>query len=218
MRKFLSLILALVMVISCAAMIFADDAAVTTTAATDDETASAYYDAVKLLVSYNIMHGKGDGKLGVYDNIKRYEMALFIGRVLTGWVEDTAWEDGTQNSSEFNDLAGTAAESYYGVISYVNQKGVIEGYGNGKFGPEDGIKYQDALTMAARALGYNGLAYPWGYIECAVNLGLTDGITGVAYTDTLKREVVAQITYNMLFAETAEADTLGGRNFGIDGA
>ena len=115
MKKFLSLILALVMVISCAAMIFADDAAVTTTAATDDETASAYYDAVKLLVSYNIMHGKGDGKLGVYDNIKRYEMALFIGRVLTGWVEDTAWEDGTQNSSEFNDLAGTAAEAYYGV-------------------------------------------------------------------------------------------------------
>jgi hypothetical protein len=111
MKKFLSLILALVMVISCAAMIFADDAAVTTTAATDDETASAYYDAVKLLVSYNIMHGKGDGKLGVYDNIKRYEMALFIGRVLTGWVEDTAWEDGTQNSSEFNDLAGTAAEA-----------------------------------------------------------------------------------------------------------
>ena len=148
MRKFLSLILALVMVISCAAMIFADDAAVTTTAATDDETASAYYDAVKLLVSYNIMHGKGDGKLGVYDNIKRYEMALFIGRVLTGWVEDTAWEDGTQNSSEFNDLAGTAAESYYGVISYVNQKGVIWREGSSSARPSCSARSRRSLTSS----------------------------------------------------------------------
>ncbi len=215
MKKFLSLILALTMMISCAVMIFGGNMLISSA---PDETASTYYDAVKMLVSYNIMHGKGDGKLGVYDNIKRYEMALFIGRILTGWTNDSAWEDGTYNSSEFNDLAGTAAQTFYGAISYVNQMGVIKGYGDGRFGPEDGIKYQDALTMAVRALGYNGLAYPWGFIEKAVNLGVTDGITGVAYSETLKREVVAQIIYNTLFAETVEGDTLGRRNFAIDGA
>ena len=85
MKKFLSLILALTMMISCAVMIFGGNMLISSA---PDETASTYYDAVKMLVSYNIMHGKGDGKLGVYDNIKRYEMALFIGRILTGWTND----------------------------------------------------------------------------------------------------------------------------------
>jgi hypothetical protein len=219
MKKILSIILALAMTLSLGVAIFAaDEAALTTAAPTDaEETASKYYDAVEFLVSYGIMHGKGD-KLGVYDDIKRYEMALFEGRLLTGWVEDTAWEDGTQNSSEFTDLAGTAAENYYGAISYVNQKGVIEGYGDGRFGPENPITYQDALTMTVRALGYQGLAYPWGYIEKAVNLGLTAGITGISFTEPLKREVVAQIIYNALFCRNADGDTFGARNYGVDGA
>ncbi len=219
MKKFLSIILALAMTLSCAVAIFsADDAALTTAAPTDaEEEASQFYDAVEFLVSYGIMHGKGD-KLGVYDDIKRYEMALFEGRLLTGWVEDTAWEDGTLNSSEFTDLEGTAADNYLGAISYVNQKGVIEGYGDGRFGPENPITYQDALTMTVRALGYQGLAYPWGYIEKAVNLGLTAGITGIAFTDNLKREVVAQIIYNALFCENADGDTFGARNYGVDGS
>ena len=213
MKKILSLILALLMIVSCASFIFAEDA-VTAAPAANDETASAYYDAVKFLCNYDIMHGKGD-TLGVYDDIKRYEMALFIGRITTGWVDDSAWEDGPENNSKFVDLAGTAAENYYGAISYVANKGIIEGVGGNKFAPEAGIKYEDALTMAVRALGYKDLAYPWGYIEKAVELGLTAGISGVAYTDTLKREVVAQIIYNTLFAENADGETFAETIFGI---
>ncbi len=212
MKKILSLILALLMIVSCASVIFADDAV--TAAAPASEADSAYYDAVKFLVNYDIMHGKGD-TLGVYDDIKRYEMALFIGRICTGWVDDAAWEDGPENTSKFIDLAGTAAENYYGAISYVANKGIIEGVGGNRFAPEAGIKYEDALTMAVRALGYTGLAYPWGYIEKADDLGLTAGIKGVAYTETLKREVVAQIIFNALFAEKADGETLGLKNFGI---
>lgn len=211
MKKILSLILALLMIVSCASFIFADE----NEAAEVKESDSKYYDAVQFLVNYDIMHGKGD-KLGVYDNIKRYEMALFIGRICTGWVADDQWEDGTEDKSGFVDLAGTAAESFYGAISYVAQKGIIVGVGGNKFAPEAGIKYEDALTMAVRALGYNDLAYPWGYIDKAVNLGLTAGIEGVAYSETLKREVVAQIVYNALFAATADGDTLAKKNFGLD--
>ena len=224
MKKILSLILALLMIVSCASFIFAEEAApaedtaVVTTAApaaaADDETASKYYDAVKFLVDNKIMHGKGE-KLGVYDNIKRYEMALFLGRICTGWVADDQWEDGPENTSNFVDLKGTAAENYYGAISFVKGKGIIEGVGGNKFAPEAGIKYEDALTMAVRTLGYTDLAYPWGYIEKAVNLGVTAGIDGVAYSEELKREVVAQIIYNLLFIENAEGTTLAKKNFDL---
>ncbi len=215
MKKILSLILALIMMLSTATMIFADDAAISDETPVEvDETTSPYYEAVKFLVNYDIMHGKGD-TLGVFDNVKRYEAALFFGRILTGWTDDSAWEDGPLNSSEFNDLAGTAAEAFYGAISYVNQMGVIEGYGDGKFGPEDGIRYQDLLAMGTRALGYSE-KYPWGCIQKAVELGLTDGITGVAYTDTLKREVVAQVIYNILFAEKKAGGTLAKDVFDLE--
>jgi hypothetical protein len=214
MKKILSLILALIMMLSTATMIFADEAIADEAPVEVDETASAYYEAVKFLVNYDIMHGKGD-TLGVYDNVKRYEAALFFGRILTGWTDDSTWEDGILNSSEFTDLAGTAAEAFYGAISYVNQMGVIEGYGDGKFGPEDGIRYQDLLAMAVRALGYSE-KYPWGCIQKAVELGLTDGITGVAYTDTLKREVVAQVIYNTLFAQKKAGSTLAKDVFDLE--
>lgn len=214
MKKILSLILALIMMLSTATMIFADEAIADEAPVEVDETTSAYYEAVKFLVNYDIMHGKGD-TLGVFDDVKRYEAALFFGRILTGWTDDSTWEDGILNSSEFTDLAGTAAEAFYGAISYVNQMGVIEGYGDGKFGPEDGIRYQDLLAMAVRALGYSE-KYPWGCIQKAVELGLTDGITGVAYTDTLKREVVAQVIYNTLFAEKKAGGTLAKDVFDLD--
>ena len=205
-KKILSLILALAMMLSCAALIFADESI--------DETSSIYYDAVESLVSLGIMKGFGNGVLGVYDNIQRYQMALFIGRIATGWTDDAKWSE-TDGTSEFTDLAGTAAENVAGAIAYVNQAGIINGYGNGIFGPTDGIRYQDALTMTVRALGYTDLEYPQGFINKASDLGVTVGISGVGYEDTLKREVVAQIIYNALFAETKDGGTLGMANFGV---
>lgn len=208
MKKTLSLILALLMSLSCASFAFADDAAVdevATTAAVDAEEAvedeSTPYDlAIEFLTAKNVMHGKEDGLLHAADAVKRYEMALFIGRISTGWTEDDTWEDFDANDSGFSDLKGTGAENVYGAMSYVSQKGFIVGYPDGSFKPEQTVTYREALTMAVRALGFDGLKYPWGYIEKAVELGLTDEITDVAYTDEINRGVAAQIIYNALFA------------------
>ncbi len=217
MKKTLSLILALLMTVSCASTIFAaDDAAiadepVATSEAVEEavdettaEAATPYDRAIEFLVAYDIIHGKEDGLLHAEDAVKRYEMALFTGRIMTGWVDDLSWEDYGANDSGFTDLKGTGAENVYGAISYVSQKGVIEGYGNGIFKPEQTVSYREALTMAVRSLGYQGLEWPWGYIEKAVNLGLTDGIEGVAYTDPCNRGVVCQIIYNTLFADNSK--------------
>ena len=220
MKKVLSLVLALLMTISCASFIFADDevvedVAIAEEAAIADVVASPYDAAVKALYDLKVYKGYNENDLGTEKPVKRYEMALFVARISTGWVDDDQWEDGPSNTSEFIDLAGTPAENYLGAISYANQKGIILGYGDGKFGPEDGIKYQDALTMVVRTLGYDGLSYPWGYIEKAVALGLTNGIVGVAYTDTLNRGVVAQIINNALYAAPKEGENLLKAVFGI---
>ncbi len=237
MKKTLSLILALLMTLSCASAIFADDVAIDDEAieettgeeAIEDEEAIAeeevveeeatpYDKAIQFLANYKIMKGYADdGLLHAEKNVKRYEMALLVSRVATGWVDDSAWEDGPANNSKFTDLAGTGAENYYGILSYADQKGIVEGYEDGTFKPEKTVTYREALTMAVRTLGYGkGLEYPWGFIEKAVGLGLTNGITGVAYTDEINRGVVAQIVYNTLFAETADGDTLAFDSFGVE--
>ena len=226
MKKFLSLILALLMTASCASAIFADDTAITdeaadveATAAIEDEAveeateeATPYDRAIRFLNTYNIMKGMEDGLLHAEKAVERYQMALFTGRISTGWVDDDTWEDFDANDSGFADLKGTAAENVYGAMSYVSQKGIIEGYPDGTFKPEQVVTYREALTMAVRTLGYQGLEYPWGYIETAVKLGLTDGITEVAYTDVINRGVAAQIIYNAMFADNSK---LALKNFNV---
>ena len=222
MKKTLSLILALLMSISTASVAFAaeevaieEEVAVEEVVTEEEVVESPYVDAVKYLNTYKIYKGNGED-LDTESDVNRWQMALFAARLATGWVEDDKWEDGPQNSSEFTDLAGTYAENVYGAISYVNQMGIIEGYGDGTFGPMKGITYQDALTIVVRTLGYQNLDWPWGYIQKGVELGLTEGVVEVAYTDTLTRGEVAQIIYNALFAETKGGSTLGLDSFGIE--
>ncbi len=210
MKKFLSLVLALLMMISCVSMIAADDTAIADEAETT--AASAYDFEIEFLEKYGIYKGGEPAEA----DIQRYQMALFVARIATGWTDDATWEDGTLNSSEFKDIDTDPANLYLGAISYANQQGIIEGYGDGNFGPYDGITYQDALTMLVRVLGWQNLKYPWGVIEQAVKLGLTDGITGVAYTDILTRAEVAKLVYNSLFIEGKDGLSLAYKNFEME--
>ncbi len=217
-KKVLSLVLALLMAASSASAVLADEAIadVEETAVVEEVAEAGQYDkAIAFLANYGIFKGISADDLGADLDVNRYQMALFVGRISTGWVDDSKWEDGPENWSEFTDISEGAVADYWGALSYANQKGIIEGYGNGKFGPYDGITYQNALTMVVRTLGYTGLDWPWGYIQKAVELGLTDGITDVAYTDELTRGETAQIIYNAMFAKTKNGSTLGLDNFGV---
>ena len=214
MKKILSLILAGLMTLSCAAFVAADDAAVDA-AVEQSNTAEDY--AIEFLANYGIFKGTSPAEL-VADadaSIQRYQMALFVSRISTGWVDDAQWEDGPANNSTFEDIGEEPANKYLGALSYANQNGIIEGYSATKFAPYDGITYRDALTMVVRTLGYKGLAYPWGYIEKAVELGLTADVN-VAYTDNLTRGQVAVIIYNAMFAATKSGETLAKKIFDCD--
>ncbi len=219
MKKILSLILAGLMTASCAAFVAADDAAAEATDAAVEEVAvdpaQAY--AIEFLAKYGIFKGTSATEMVADADaaIQRYQMALFVSRISTGWVEDEKWEDGPANNSKFDDINDEPANKYLGALSYANQEGIIEGYSATKFAPYDGITYRDALTMVTRTLGYKGLSYPWGYIQQAVELGLTDGVDA-AYTDNLTRGEVAVIIYNALFAEKKAGGTLAKSIFDVD--
>ncbi|MCZ8536636.1 S-layer homology domain-containing protein [Paenisporosarcina quisquiliarum] len=52
-------------------------------------------------------------------------------------------------SAAFSDVA----ERYQEAVTYLADKGISQGYPNGKFGTDDNIKRQDAAVMIAKALG-----------------------------------------------------------------
>lgn len=214
MKKILSLILAAMMILSCAAFVAADEAEEAVAA---EETVSAEDYYLEFLVYKNIWKGVSAEELiaDAESNVERWQMALLVSRISTGWLDDEQWEDDVANDSTFTDLAGTVAENYLGAISYANQNGIIEGYTAEKFAPLDNITYRDGLTMAVRTLGYKGLQYPWGYIEKAVELGLTADIDK-AYTADLTRGEVATILYHALFADTKAGETLAKSIFDVE--
>lgn len=215
MKKTLSLILALLMILSCATtLLAADDVAILDTALVETATApSKYQKAVDFLAGLEIYKGKSADNQATEDDIERYQMALFVTRLATGYTDDALWASNGTNATTFTDVEGEWVAKYMGAIAYAQANGIIEGYGDGTFGPHDGITYQNALTMVCRTLGYKNADWPWGYITKGIELGLTAGIEGVAYTDVLTRGEVAQILYNALFAEDGKLAA----NFNMNG-
>ena len=111
-KKFLALVLAMLMVVSAGAAVSAfDDVA-------DDSTYAA---AIADLAEKEIVRGKAADAFDPDANVTRWQMALFIVRAITGETDDANWADGF---CYFNDIA---AGQYPGAISKAAAAGIILG-------------------------------------------------------------------------------------------
>lgn len=201
MKKILSLALALVMVFGLLPMAFA----------AEEPTAevSQYQEFIDFLKlpGINIYHGTAADEDGADEDVTRWQMALFVSRLVTGETEDDYWKTNV-NDSGFTDVEKFegSSEATLGAISFASQKGIVNGIGDGLFDPTADVTYQDAIVMIVRALGYNykSSGYPWSYINKARELGVLEGISGIGYTQAAPRGVVAVLLYNAFFAETED--------------
>ena len=193
LKKFLALVLAMLMMLSVAV--------ISTGAASDD---ADYTEAAQRLAALQVMKGNENGDLMLDNGVTRYQAALFFVQALTGETETATWNS-TKNSAYFGDVVeyGTAIDYAYGI-------GLILGRGNGVYGYNDAITYQDMLVMAVRALGYEtaDMSYPYGYILAAQKLGLTENVELVDYKAALTRGETAQIIWDMLDTEVAVTDPI----------
>lgn len=196
LKKFLALVLAMVMVAGATAMVSADF--------TDVAADNTYVDAINDLAVKGIVAGTSATTFNPDADVQRYQMALFIARATTGEVGEEAntglWANGIV---PFVDVT-----EYKGAIQHAFLNGIIKGRdaANTIFDPAGNIAYVDALTMAVRALGYTDLEYPWGFYNKAVELGLTANVAVNDLYTTLDRAETAQVIYNMIYAERADSD------------
>lgn len=193
-KRFLSLVLAVLMTFSMMVL--------TTGAAKDT---ADYTDAAHHLAAIGIMKGDENGDLMMDENVTRYQAALFFVQAITGKTDPTVWN--ADKSAIFSDVP-----EYGTAIDYLAGLGLIVGRGNGIYGYNDNITYQDMLTLAVRTLGYetDDTSYPYGHILEAQKLGLTDNIDNVNYKSYLTRGETAQLIWDMLGTEIAITDPLTG--------
>ena len=187
--RFLSMLLAVLMIAS---------AALTASATNADATANS--EALQLLVDLGIFGGYDDGSLKPDNQVTRAEMAKII------FVLYTTFTDAGEGVVSFNDVA--ADNWAAGYISWCSSKGIVGGYGNGNFGPDNKVTYDQALKMVCGALGYtewDSKFWPTDVrTKALTELGLGKNITDVKGSDNVTRAQIAQIVYNALTAEMNE--------------
>ncbi len=206
LKKTLAVVLAFAMILSMG---------LTSMAAYSDVTAGTVVsEAVDILSGLNILTGFEDGTFKPDETVTRAQMAAIICRMLG--YEDQA--QSSMGSTVFNDVAADHWAS--GYINVAQAQQIINGYGDGNYGPEDLVTYEQAVKMIVSALGYDLPAtqkggYPTGYLAIASAQGITKNANG-RVGDAAARATVAVLVYNALEVDLFEQDswsTDGGDSF-----
>ena len=160
MKKIVALCLAVFLLLSCAAA-FAD---------------SAPAEMTDLLSQLKIMNGDPDGNFRFADSVTRAEFTKIA-------VAASQYKDSVATNlaiSPFPDVPYTHWAAPYVKVGVTN--GLVTGYPDGSFRPDDQVTYEEAVTMLLKVLGYTdedfGNAWPYGQIGLADNLELSDGAEG----------------------------------------
>ncbi len=176
--------------------------AVITTAAepmTDIEN-NPHRNAIEQMAELGVLSGRGDGLFYPDDNLTRAEAAK-VAVFLAGFDEqDVAQAEVLPQA--FDDVyAGMGDHEWaLGWINLAAREGIIGGYGDGKYGPGDNLQMAQWAAILIRILGYEteGLEWPTGYDQLAVELGLTEGLEYVS-DSYIRRDQMAKFTANAVY-------------------
>lgn len=180
-----------------------------------DTIDTKYERAANFLSQLGIITGYEDGTFRPEQEITRAEFAALAVRALA--LADEAKQ---LASAPFDD---TGSHWSAGNIAIGVQKGIINGYGDGNFGPDDTVTYEQAVKMLVAMLGYDSEAaaaggYPDGYMKVAGETGVTvmqdakGNPAPMNITDNkAPRGVVAQLILNALRVSTSENGSITNR-------
>ncbi len=153
-----------------------------------------YAEAVETLVSLRIISGDENGNFNPESTITRAEAAVIMCRM-------TGVGDILESTSVFTDVPPEHWAAEY--ISKAAELEIISGYGDGKFGPDDPVTYEQMVKMLVSAWGYDDLAqksggYPEGYLSVAEEFNIISDIP-LKTGEYAVRKDVAVMVYNSIY-------------------
>ena len=193
MKKFLSLVLALVMTMSL----------VTVSAGAkdfDDNGDIDYKEAVDVISALGIVDGYSDGSFRPDGSLTR------------GAAGPTTASALSASTAPFKDVPTTNV--FAGYITYCAQRGIISGYGDGTFRPTGTLTGNAFMKMLLGALGYDssiegytGSNWQVNVTKQAIGIGLEDGNDEFVGSKAVTRQEAALYSFNMLKADMVQYDS-----------
>ena len=168
-----------------------------TSAAFTDADKINYKEAVDVLSGIGVINGMGDGTFAPQGTLTRAQACKIIVYLLK--------EEDLKGTCNFADCKGHWAAN---EIAICEAKGIVAGYGNGNFGPDDPLTGAAFAKMLLCALGYNavsegmtGDSWELGVATLVKKVKLAEGIKGFDGTAPITREEACQLAFNALFIE-----------------
>ncbi|MBQ2614812.1 MAG: S-layer homology domain-containing protein [Clostridia bacterium] len=172
-----------------------------------------YAEAVETLSALGIFTGDDADNDGVMDfrpadTITRAEVAAIVCRIQNLNIVGAG-------STPFVDVPSSHWAS--GYVAQAAGQGIINGYGDGNFGPDDNVTYEQVVKMLMETLGYNLFAnsnggYPSGYLAAAQRWEVLDGVVGGAVGAEASRGMVAQLVNNAIDTPLMQQTVWGSDN------
>lgn len=192
MKKVLSFVLVLALILGSVSMAFAAPAAAPTKSAQPFEDAKTSYVAT-VLRDMGVLTGAG-GEALLDETITRAEFCAMILRSLG--LEDVAK---AKQETKFSDVP--KEKWYSGYVATANNQGLVGGYPDGTFLPEETVTANEAIAFVVKALGYSAEhldgVWPTNFQLKAKDLGIIPA--GYDYSvDGAKRGVVFEVLLNGL--------------------
>jgi hypothetical protein len=196
MKKFLALVLALVMTMSLVTIAGAEDYT--------DADSMNYAEAVEVMSAVGVVGGYADGSFNPQAGLTRGAAAKIICNMILG---PTTAEALVANDAPFSDVA--ADNVFAGYIAYCANEGIISGYADGTFKPAAPLTGYAFMKMLLGALGYDAAIE--GYVgsnwsiqvaKRALNIELDKGLVGdFSGAKALTREEACLYAFNALQTE-----------------
>ncbi|MEB8729209.1 S-layer homology domain-containing protein [Bacillus cereus] len=157
--------------------------------------------AITNLANRNIVVGYGNGQFGFGDNVTRGQVA----RMIYNYLKPA---DAGNFKNPFSDIKGHMFEK---EILALAKLGIIKGYGEGKFGPDDILTREQMAQVLTNAFKFEGTKNTsfvdvdknsWSYkaIGALEEKGVTIGTGGKMYSPTsvVTREQYSQFLFNSI--------------------
>ena len=200
MKKFLSLVLALVMTMSL----------VTVSAGAKDFTDSTkiqYAEAVDVMSAVKVIDGYTDGSFNPTATLTRGAAAKIICNLILGPTTASAL---VADAAPYKDVPTN--HTFAGYIAYCQKEGIISGYADGTFKPANSLTGYAFMKMLLGALGYKaeqegytGPNWSINVAKRAMNIGLKDGLIGdFNGVKAVNREEACLYAFNALQATMVE--------------
>lgn len=203
MKKFLSLVLALIMVTS----LFTINASASIAKDFTDDESITYGEAVDVISAIEVVTGYEDGSFKPTAPLTRGAAAKIITNLILG---PATAGNLTCTKAPFPDVPTN--HTFAAAIAYCSQNKIINGYSNGFFGPGEPLTGYAFLKMLEGALGYDGAVegftggnWSINVAKIANGIGLTDDLAdGFSGTATVDRQTACLFAFNTLKADLVE--------------